>query len=190
MKVINTLPDKGKLTVPASSSEAVRFRRKYIPEDMLLRAQRLFERLKFETQTRVQLETKKRQKENSRPNKVELILGLFIEEIEPQVRKAIIEMNKKGYSTDKSGFMDNPCLQMIEGDFLIDEKTKESLEKNGVVVETNPSGYTRLQYSPAEADILKIKKKWSEIVSLLPDKKEFATISMTRKARNFRLTYE
>ena len=33
-------------------------------------------------------------------------------------------MNKKGYSTDKSGFMDNPCLQMIEGDFLIDEKTK------------------------------------------------------------------
>ena len=190
MKIIDALPDKGKLTAPSTSNDAVSFRRKYIPQDLQLRKQRLFERLKFNTQRKVYIETRRRQKENPRPNKIELILGFFIEELEPQVRQAIIIMDKKGYSTDKSGFMNNPLCQMIEGDFQLDEKTRRTLEKKGVQVETNPSGYTRLQFSPQEADIVKIKRQWNKIVSLLPNKKQIATISMTRKARDFRLEYQ
>ena len=133
---------------------------------------------------------KRRKVKNPRPNKLESVLGLFIEELEPQVRQAVLNMNKKGYSTDASGFMENPCDQMIEGDFQINEKTKSSLEAHGVVVETNPSGYTRIQFSPQEANISKIKKKWDKIVSLLPEIKQAASTSMTRKARDFRITYQ
>ena len=166
------------------------FRRKYIPEDIQFRKQRLFEKLRFSVQKKVDIETKKRQNENSRPDKIELILGLFKEEIEPQVLQAIIMMNKKGYSTDKSGFMDNPLFQMIEGDFQLGEDTKRTLENVQVLVETNPSGYTRLQFSPEEADIVKIKRKWNKIVSLLPDKKQTALTSMTKQARAFRIKYQ
>ena len=98
-------------------------------------------------------------------------------------------MNKKGYSTDSSGFADNPCDQMIEGDFQLEEKTIKALESFGVQVDTNPSGYTRLQFSPLEADISKIKQKWNKIVSLLPSKNQIALTSMTKKARDFRLVY-
>lgn len=189
-RIIDALPDRGKLTVPSSSSEAIMFRRKYIPQDLKFRKERIFERLKFITQKKVFMETRRRQKENPSPNKIELILGFFLEEIEPQVRQAIIEMNIKGYSTDKSGFMANPCDQMIEGDFQLDEETIKTLLSVGVQVETNPSGYTRLQFSPLEADIAKIKRKWNKIVSLLPNKKQIASISMTRKARDFRLEYQ
>ena len=59
----------------------------------------------------------------------------------------------------------------------------------GVIVETNPSGYTRLQFSPVEADIKKIRQQWNKIVSILPDKKRIADASMTHKARDFRMKY-
>ncbi|OIO14292.1 hypothetical protein COY59_05940 [Candidatus Gottesmanbacteria bacterium CG_4_10_14_0_8_um_filter_37_24] len=190
MKIIEALPNKGKLTAPSTGIDAILFRRKYIPEDLQLRKQRLFERLKFNTLRKVSIETKRRQKENSHPNKIESILGLFIEEIEPQVRQAVIEMNKKGYATDKSGFMDNSCDQMIEGDFQLDNTTIRALEAIGVQVDTNPSGYTRLQFSPLEADIAKIKRKWHKIISLLPNKNQMASVSMTRKAREFRLEFQ
>ncbi len=116
-------------------------------------------------------------------------LGFFIEELEPQVRQAILELNKKGYSTDSSGFMNNSCDQMIEGDFQLDEKTTKKLSEIGVQVETNPSGYTRLQFSPQEANLSKIKRQWVKIISLIPNKNEIASVSMTRNAREFRSEY-
>lgn len=190
MEILDALPDKGILAVPSGSLDAVKFRMTYIPQDPNLQKKRLFERLKYSVEKKVEIETRKRQKENSRPNKIELILGLFIEEIEPQVRQAIVEMNKRGYSTDKSGFMDNPLFQMIEGDFQLEEETIGKLEKIDTTVETNPSGYTRILFSPQEPDISKIKKKWKKITSLLPTIQKSASSSMTRKARDFRQMYQ
>lgn len=190
MKIIQSLPDKDIVTTPSRSYDAVNFRRKYIPEDTVYRKQRLFEKLKFKTQKKVSIETRKRQKGNSHPNPIELILGLFIQEIEPQVRHAIVIMNEKGYSTDKSGFMDDPIFQMIEGDFQLDDETKTALENIGVQVNTNPSGYTRLQFVPKIADIGHIKRQWNKIASLLPDKNQTASVSMTRQARDFRIAYQ
>jgi hypothetical protein len=47
-----------------------------------------------------------------------------------QVRDAIIEMYRKGYATQSSGFHGTkPELQMIDGYFSIDEKTKRHLEQ-------------------------------------------------------------
>lgn len=189
-KITDSLPDKGKLTEPSSTPFAVLFRRKYTPQDHGFRKVRLFEKLKFKIQKKVFMETKKRQKENPRPDEIELKLGLFIEELEPHLRAAVTAMNKKGYSTDRSGFADNPCEQMVEGDFQLDGKTEKLLEAVGVQVDTNPSGYTRLQFSPPEPDMLKIKRKWNKIVSLLPNKKQIASVSMTKKARDFRMKYQ
>lgn len=190
MQIINVLPDKGILVAPSSSASAIMFRRKYIPEDLRLRRQRFFERLKYNTQRKVEIDIKRRIAKNTHPDKIELILGLFIEEIEPQVRQAVVKMNKKGYSTDASGFMENPCDQMIEGDFRLEEITINKLKEVGVLIETNPSGYTRIQFSPREANISKINKEWNKIVSLLPDKAKIASSSMTRKARDFRVKYQ
>lgn len=186
MQIIDVLPDKGILAVPSTSVDAILFRRKYIPKDPHLQRQRLFERLKYSTQRKMDTDIKKRKVKNPHPDKTEFMLGLFVEELEPQVKQVILELNKKGYSTDVSGFMDDSCDQMIEGDFQLGEKTVKKLEAIGVIVETNPSGYTRLRFSPAEANILKIKKEWGEIASLLPNKNQVASLSMTRKARDFR----
>lgn len=186
LQIINALPDKGVLAVPSAKNDAIMFRRRYIPKGSRLQRQRLFEKLKYNTQRKVETDIKRRKVKNPHPNKLESMLGLFVEELEPQVRQAVLILNKKGYSTDVSGFMDNSCDQMIEGDFQLDGKIINSLQAIGVQVETNPSGYTRLQFSPEEADIQKIKRKWDKIVSLLPDKNQRASSSMTRKARDFR----
>jgi hypothetical protein len=190
MKIVNVLPDKGTLTALSSSYDAVSFRRKYIPENHTLRKQQLFDKLKFSIQKKTNSDAKKRIDKNPHPNKMESVLGFFVEGIEPQVRQAIVTLFKKGYSTDASGFADNSYEQMIEGDFQLEEKTRKSLKDIGVQVETNPSGYTRIQFTPAEPSITKIKNKWNEIIALIPRKNQAASISMTRKAREFRAEFQ
>ncbi|MBI4991506.1 hypothetical protein HZB96_05455 [Candidatus Gottesmanbacteria bacterium] len=190
MEIAEILPDHGVLSAPSMSYKAIKFRRKYIPEHINLQKQRLFEKLRYSIQKKTEIDLKRRKSRKPHPDKKELILGLFAEELEPQVRQAIFILNKKGYSTDASGFMNNPCDQMIEGDFQLKEKTIKELQTIRVQVETNPSGYTRLQFTAQEANISKIKKKWNKIASLLPDKHMCASPSMTRKARDFRLEYQ
>lgn len=186
LHIVEILPDKGKLTTPSASPQALKFRRKYIAKNPQLQRQRLFERLEYSIQTKMKNDINRRKKQNPNPNKIESCLGIFFEELEPQVRQAVIEMNRKGYSTDLSGFVNNSCEQMIEGDFQLEEKVINKLNLLGVTVGTNPSGYTRLQFSPREVDINKIKKHWNKVVSLLPNKNRMADSSMTRKSREFR----
>ncbi len=189
LEVIKMLPDKGVLTQPSTSPQAVKSRRKYVSKNPLLQKQRYFEKLEHNIHTIMQNELKNRKKRNPKPDKLESRMGLFIEELEPQIRKAVLEMVRKGYSVDMSGFMNNPVDQMVEGDFSLAEKSIEKLKTLGVIVETNPSGYTRLQFSSKEADINKIKQRWNKIVSILPDKNKLADASMTHKARDFRIKF-
>lgn len=188
-QIADILPDRGKLTTVSNSPESVKFRRKYIPKDSLLQKKQTFEKLKFSVNKKISADLQARLKGNPKAEKIEATLGIFLEELEPQVKNAVLELNSKGYSTDLSGFMDNPIYQMIEGDFQLDENITSQLLSNGVVVETNPSGYTRLQISAESADISKIKKQWNKIISYLPRKSKYSTASMTRKARDFRLKY-
>lgn len=186
LQIIDILPDKGTLSLPAQTSDATKFRRKYVPKDHLLQKERLFEKLEYSVQRKIKDEIKRRIARNPHPNRFESNLGVFLEELEPQVKQAVLEMNKKGYSTDISGFMDEPVKQIIEGDFQLDEKTVEKLRGLSVTVETTSSGYTRLGFEPLEADLAKIKRQWIKIVSFLPNKHQAASPSMTRKAREFR----
>ncbi|OGG00310.1 hypothetical protein A2153_06035 [Candidatus Gottesmanbacteria bacterium RBG_16_38_7b] len=189
LQIIEILPDKGKLINPSQNPKAVLFRRKYISRDPQLQRQRLFEKMEYKIRISLEKEVKKRKKTNPHPNIVESRLGVFIEELEPQVRQAVLKMNRKGYSTDLSGFVNNSRDQMIEGDFRLEEKIINKLSLSGIKVESNPSGYTRLLFTPKEANLGKIEKKWNEIVSLLPSRNKTAEFSMTRRARDFRLKY-
>jgi len=189
LKIIDFLPDKGNLRSPSERPNALLFRRKYNSKNPKLQKLRLFENLEYKTRQLVENKVLKRKKINPKPSKIESGLGIFTEELEPQVSQAVLTMNKKGYSTDLSGFVKNSCDQMIEGDFQLPEAIAEKLKNIDVDVQSNPSGYTRLQFTPQDADIGKIKKKWNEIVSLLPSKNKSAEFSMTQKARQFRIKY-
>lgn len=187
--IIKALPDKGVSTFPSQQAHAAAFRMKYIPKDKLLQKKRLFEKLLYSIQNTTKNELEKRKDKKLLPNKTELNIGTFVEELEFQTRGAVLLLNKKGYSIDAAGFMDDPSHQMIEGDFNLNIETIEKLKKFEVNVETNPSGYTRLKFSPKDADIKKIIKQWMQIASFLPEKKESAEPSMTKKARTFRMRY-
>jgi len=188
-KITAILPDRKQAIQQAKSIEASRFRSGYIPQSPTLRRQRLFERLREKTQERMVNGIKKRFATNPVLTEIERNLGIFVEMLEPQVRAAVLTMNRKGYSTDKSGFTKQTDGQMIEGDFKIDKVTTGKLEKLGVTVETNPSGYTKAQFFPDKVDINKIKSKWNRIASLLPDQGHSASASMTLRSREFRNKY-
>ena len=188
-KIVDLLPDRGILISPINSFDAVEFRRKFVPKNLRLRQTRLFERLKHQIRSEVTNSVKKRIEKNPRPTTVESCLGVFVEELEPQVRKCILTLHKKGYSTDVSGFSNNPCSQIIEGDFQLDENIVTKLNSEGVTVEKTGSGYTKLQFIPTVADIDAIQNQWKTIVATIPDTHQEASYTMTRKARDFRATY-
>jgi len=188
-QIVDTLPQRDDPPQPFQSPQAREFRRTYIPKNIKLKQHRLFEILKFNMQQKMSTDIKKRLSKNSIPNAMELKLGVFIEMIEPHLREAIMMLQAKGYTTDASGFIDKADFQNIDGDFTIGKLIIGMLKEEGVIVETNHSGYTRLQFMPSVANIKSIKDKWMKIVSLFPDKGKASDPSMTRRAREFRIKY-
>ena len=187
--MVEMLPDRGMLATPSESNEAVEFRRRYAPKDPFLKRKQLFEQLRYNVEGKAERDRIKRASKNPHPTLIESRLGLFVEELESQVKPAVLVLSKKGYSIDASGFLDNPCDQMVEGDFKLNENTIAKLQTLGVTVETNPSGYTMLRFSPLVADLKKIKLQWQKVVAVIPNQKQTAAPSMTRKAREFRQKY-
>jgi len=106
----------------------------------------------------------------------ELRLGAFMEELEPQVRDALVVLNKKGYQTHSSGFYgESGELQAIdiEGKDLIDQETIQKLNDMNVRVginEWSPDGSLKLEFKPENQDIQEIKEKWDKIAEVLPDR--------------------
>ena len=188
-QIVALLPNNGQPSKPWLSIESIRFRASYIPNDPKLKKHRLFTHLMFTILDKITIDIKKHLAMQTLPTDLELKLGVFVMMLEPQVRDAVLEFNRKGYSTDTSGFMDYAESQSIDGDFTLDRASKKKLEELGVVVETNPSGYTRLQFWPVEADFDKIKAMWDTIAGLLPDKHTTTSPSMTKRSRSFREKY-
>jgi len=188
-QIVNTLPPRKEPIQPSQTPEATEFRRTYVPENSKLKRKRLFEILMYNILESMAVDVKKRIATNPKPTSVESNIGVFVEMLEPQVRSAVLELNRKGYTTDVSGFMGQADSQIIDGDFTIDETVQALLRKEGVTIETNHSGYTRLQFWPEEADITKIRKKWDKLVSLFPNKGVKSSPSMTSNARLFRRKY-
>src|SRR3989344_3859566 len=83
----------------------------------------MIERLQHKIQSEVNTAVKKRIEKNPAPTSIECSLGVFIESLEPQVRKGVLALHQKGSSIDFCGFSNNPCDQVIEGDFQLNEQT-------------------------------------------------------------------
>lgn len=133
-----------------------------------------FERLREETIAQMKREKEQRLQTNPQPTETELALGVFLEDLEPQVRDALVTMNRKGYSTNSSGFGGYyGQLQVIEGAFTLDEDTKARLQDMEVeVVEQRAWGrmFSNLEFSPDEPDLAQMKQRWDQIAALLPDR--------------------
>jgi len=163
-----------------------------------LERQNNFQMLRERTHEEIEAETKKRIRENPEPIEEEIMVGAFREMIEPQVRDALFEFYRKGYSTASSGFGgEYGELQCIDGYFEIDEKTKRKLEALDVkVLKGKDVGmpyqsehYTFIHFDPERPDLNEIKKKWDAIAALLPQRKEPAQPSISGGAEDFRKQY-
>ncbi len=106
---------------------------------------------------------------NPKPTKEELYLGCYLEMLEPQVREAVREFNKKGYPTWSSGFYGEK--QAIDGFFVIDKQIKIKLKKNGVNVVEEKNGYSTVEFIPNAQNLKTMKKQWHQIAKILPTKK-------------------
>jgi hypothetical protein len=187
--IVALLPDRGQSASQSMSEASRQFRKLYIPADPVLKRKRLFEILQADIELEMNQQIKQRRTDNPVLTPEEVIIGAFSEMIEPPVRDAVFALNKKGYSTDTSGFLDDVLTQTINGDFTLDDKTVKTLQEKGVHIEKNPSGYTYIRFWPDEPDIGSIKAKWQSIVELIPDTGTPASPSMTQRARAVRRKY-
>lgn len=137
-----------------------------------------FESLRETIHNETERETELRITKNKAPTNEEVLIGAYIETLEPQVRNAVFEMYRKGYATESSGFGGKfGEFQQIDGFFTIDEETKRKLQAIGVEVlkdddvgmNHGKADYTYISFKPETPDIEKIKQKWDQIVSILPD---------------------
>ena len=92
LRVINVLPEKEKLTKPWERPEAKSFRRKYSSRNPKLQKQKEFENLKYLIRISIAKQLAKRKKVNPHPGEIEFALGVFIEELEPQVKQAVLDI--------------------------------------------------------------------------------------------------
>lgn len=155
-----------------------------------------FTQLRRKVREKTQKETEERIKNNPVPTEAELRLGCFVEQIEPQAREAVLTVNRKGYSTEGSGFAGEGEFgekhQAIEGFFTIDDETKEKLEKMGVEIRTGFQDrkiFTTIQFQPKEPDLNSMKKVWDDIAAILPDTGQPAPQSINFFAKVFRKRY-
>jgi hypothetical protein len=139
---------------------------------------RQFRELRQSVHQSMQIEEDLRLKENPAPTEHEIYMGAFREWLEPQVRCAVEEMYKKGYATQSSGFHGERYeLQTVDGNFMIDERTKTVLRKMGVEVLRGadiglPKNelLTMIRFRAREPYLGKIKDQWDAVAAALPAK--------------------
>jgi hypothetical protein len=113
----------------------------------------------------------KRKSENSLATKDELMIGCYMEAIEPQVKEAVIEMNKKGYATEYSGFH-NFNSQVIKFKTekkvnILLEQIEEKYKEIGIEIKVDQESI-KIIFSK-KISLEEIKKIWDEIATFLPD---------------------
>lgn len=109
-----------------------------------------------------------------KPTLREIGIGSFLEDLEIQVREAVLEMNRKGYCTWSSGFYGKKSeKQGIDGPFVLDQQTRVKLEKAGAIVKKDKfwsRNYTSIIFHPIVPNTRLIKISWMKLVSLIPSK--------------------
>jgi hypothetical protein len=161
------------------------------------RQRKQFARLRDDVHLEMALQLNARRRNNPEPTPEEAAVGVLREELEPQVRDAVFEFNRKGYKTISSGFEGDkgteytPEHQVIGGHFLLDDETKQKLAGMGIEVKTEPWWkwqmdermgtvdpqappeariLTTLRFRPERPDLQEMEAKWKQIAGVLPDR--------------------
>ncbi|GAC1501004.1 MAG: hypothetical protein NVS1B10_04960 [Candidatus Saccharimonadales bacterium] len=107
---------------------------------------------------------------NPIPDEFEKSLGVFVEDLDIQVRDAVVMFNNKGYQTTESGFTFGGAIQAIVGNYILGEETKTDLADIGMNVFTIPTEHqTIIAYKPEYASIGHMKRLWDWTADILPD---------------------
>lgn len=125
---------------------------------------------------------KHRMETNPDRSQEETSAGIYWEVLEPQVRGAIIKLNKKGYSTFESGFRDKAkgsqyigCWKGADAEaFHITEEIREELKARDIdiVVDTTPTDRDYLFLIPENPrlSLAEWKEIWDMVAEALPAK--------------------
>lgn len=106
---------------------------------------------------------------NRVPSQEEVQLGAFVEELEPQVRDAVREFNRKGYPTRSSGFYLIDGSQTLDGPFKVSPEVEAKLKTLGVTTEKQRDGSTSLKFWPQEQNLETIAAHWRLVAEAMPD---------------------
>lgn len=152
----------------------------------------LFDRWRANSIDQCEEALEKRLRKRPYPSLAELHLGVFFEQLEPQVRDAVFAFNKKGYMTCSSGF--KGVYQTIEGHFILDSATKVKLCGMGVNVYEMPKeicteDYTLIEFKPECGDDEGVIRMWKAIADILPNKGKQSAPNCSTTAFNFRMKY-
>lgn len=137
-----------------------------------------------------------RQMENPYPTDEECRIGRFLEQLEYQVRDAVLVLNRKGYRTEQSGFSSiRHDEQFLTIDLGADEILISQLLSMGIGLNSDPFGFmdesdlTYIWFQTPRADLDEIKQAWDLLASKFPDRGRIADKSPHPLARFFRIKF-
>lgn len=147
-----------------------------------------FTRLRDRSHICVFRELEKRLQEEPEATQEELDMGAYIQELEPQVRHAVLDLRRKGYQTHSSGFCgQHGEWQGIAGPLELESSTIEALRAAGMGVDVKkPDGYTWVLFAPQSRDLAGIAGEWAEVSGRFPDRGSSAPPSRNRVSVDFR----
>jgi hypothetical protein len=120
---------------------------------------------------------------NPMPTDEEWNMGAYKEEIEPQVRDAVMVLRQKGYNTGSSGFWGHDHVdQVMDIATPIDDNSKARLAEHDIKVTE-----TGIRFTPENPSNLEsVKKTWDLIADILPDLGKHAEPAQSIRADVFR----
>lgn len=132
-------------------------------------------------------EISKRKRENSTKTEDELTIGCYLEDIEPQVRAAVIKMNKKGYATTYSGFHQfNSQLIKFKTEREVNislEQIEKKYKENDIKIKIDQESIEIIFSKKISLEEIKII--WDEIAEALPDLGEPAKVESIYRKKFF-----
>ncbi len=138
------------------------------------------------------LDIEQRQLQNPQPTEDELAMGTFIEGIEYQVRSAVIELRKKGYSTWESGYVGGAAQRISYeavdlSNFSMPNELIDELKQKGIMLHLGNEEIELRSSIPVSATDWKYI--WDKVVDNMPNLKTMAIPSKLIAAQYFRERY-
>lgn len=148
-----------------------------------------FSKLRREILNEMKEQLAARRENNPLATEAELSMGVYQENIEPQIRETVINLRKKGYASYESGFsgFDSQAISFEKKyleNFRIPDQIIDKFRDQGVTIEISPNRIELI--FTKEFNQKEINNFWREIETYFSDLGESAQPCQTRQAVLFR----